>query len=138
MSLSPPVRFSRVGIGRASLPAPSPNTIMSVSNNGVRSLPETRGGPTHCEPSRVYSVEPGAVKFGDKPHSHVTLQKLWLRNGMPKNFSLVFDFRTHYPNGLLFLLPVSIGYIYLCILSSNIPFVFKNKTYTIYKYYKCF
>jgi hypothetical protein len=97
---------------------------MSVSNNGVRSLPETRGGPTHCEPSRVYSVEPGAVKFGDKPHSHVTLQKLWLRNGMPKNFSLIFDFRTHYPNGLLFLLPVSYMRVNTIISSSSTVFIY--------------
>jgi hypothetical protein len=107
LSMQPPVSFSKAGIGRPSLPAPSPVTIMSTTSNGARSIPDPRStGPTHCEPSRSYSVEPGAVKFGDKLHSHVTLQKLWLRSGLPKNFSIQFDFRTHYPNGLFFLFPV--------------------------------
>jgi hypothetical protein len=105
--MAQPVSFLHAGIGRTKLPAPSPVTVMSLSTNGVRSLPE-RAGPTHCEPSRAYSVEQGAVKFGDKPHSYVVLRKLWeQRNGVPRDFSLQFDFRTHYPNGLLFLLPVS-------------------------------
>jgi len=109
--MQPPVSFLRAGIGRHSLPAPSPATIQSASSNGARSIPDPKSvGPTHCEPSRSYSVEPGAVKFGDKPNSHVTLQKLWLRNGLPKNFSMQFDFRTHYPNGLFFLFPVSFYY----------------------------
>ncbi|XP_065339678.1 laminin subunit alpha lam-3 [Cloeon dipterum] len=106
LSMQPPKSFSKAGIGRHSLPAPSPSMIMSTVSNGVRSIPDPHtAGPTHCESSRSYSVEPGAVKFGDKPNSHVTLQKLWLRNGLPKNFSIQFDFRTHYPNGLFFLFP---------------------------------
>lgn len=47
-----------------------------------------------------YSYEPNAFKFGDGPYSHSVVslpRKLWQRN-----FNIQFDFRTFYPDGLLF------------------------------------
>lgn len=54
-----------------------------------------------------YSYEPNAFKFGDGPHSHAIVS-LPTRNLWQKNFSVLFDFRTFYPNGVLFLAPVSV------------------------------
>lgn len=53
----------------------------------------------------AYSYEPNAFKFGDRPQSHSVInigKHLW-----QTNFEIQFDFRTFYPNGLLFFVPVS-------------------------------
>lgn len=54
-----------------------------------------------------YSYEPNAFKYGDKPQSYsvVTVQS---RNMWQRNFDIEFDFRTFYPNGILFVALVSI------------------------------
>jgi hypothetical protein len=50
-----------------------------------------------------YKTEPQAFKFGDKPNSFV-----FIKNSlMGKKCVLEFQFRTFYPNGLLFLSDVS-------------------------------
>ncbi|XP_066580920.1 laminin subunit alpha-1 [Prorops nasuta] len=60
--------------------------------------------PEGCQKVPYYSLEPGALKFGDKPHSHTQLylnfKKFW-----EKKYTIEFDFRTYYPNGLLFITP---------------------------------
>jgi len=58
-----------------------------------------------CVKEGSFSLEPGAVKFGDNPHSyvHVTFGK---RHNMQKNFKMDFRFRSFYPNGLIFMLIV--------------------------------
>ncbi|XP_015607311.1 laminin subunit alpha-1 [Cephus cinctus] len=60
--------------------------------------------PEGCQKVPYYSLEPGALKFGDKPHSHTQLylnfKKFW-----EKKYVIEFDFRTYYPNGLLFITP---------------------------------
>lgn len=53
----------------------------------------------------AYSYEPNAFKFGDRPQSHSIIsigKHLW-----QTNFDIQFDFRTFYPNGLLFFIPVN-------------------------------
>jgi laminin alpha 1/2 len=55
-----------------------------------------------------YSYEPHAFKYGDKPKSHsvvtVAQRNLWQRN-----FNIQFDFRTFYPDGVLFVAPVMVS-----------------------------
>ncbi|XP_055595374.1 laminin subunit alpha-1 [Uranotaenia lowii] len=57
--------------------------------------------PEGCNRVGSYSYEPNAFKYGDKPQSHsivnVAARHLWQRN-----FDIQFDFRTFYPNGVLF------------------------------------
>lgn len=61
--------------------------------------------PEGCQKIPYYSLEPGALKFGDKPQSHTQLylnfENFWAQKKM-----IEFDFRTYYPNGLLFITPV--------------------------------
>lgn len=63
--------------------------------------------PEGCQKVPYYSLEAGALKFGDKPNSHTQLylnfKKFW-----EKKYAIEFDFRTYYPNGLLFITPVRI------------------------------
>ncbi|XP_058446853.1 laminin subunit alpha-1 isoform X1 [Malaya genurostris] len=57
--------------------------------------------PEGCNRVGSYSYEPNAFKYGDKPQSHsivnVAARHIWQRN-----FNIQFDFRTFYPNGLMF------------------------------------
>lgn len=95
------VNFDHALIGR---PGPSmgkdtPSYAPSASlSRGMSTQPEG------CQKVPYYSLEPGALKFGDKPHSHTQLylnfKKFW-----EKKYVIEFDFRTYYPNGLLFITP---------------------------------
>ncbi|GLG97830.1 Laminin subunit alpha [Gryllus bimaculatus] len=60
--------------------------------------------PTQCHKVSHYAVEPHAVKFGDSPESYVRMTRR--ANPLQKNFTIEFSFRTYYPNGLLFIVPV--------------------------------
>lgn len=53
-----------------------------------------------------YSYEPNAFKFGDESYSYAQLQ-VPTRNFWQRNFALSFDFRSFYPNGLIFVSPGS-------------------------------
>ncbi|XP_039307072.1 laminin subunit alpha-1 isoform X3 [Solenopsis invicta] len=95
------VNFDHALIGR---PGPSMGKDML---NYTPSAPLSRGmstQPEGCQKVPYYSLEPGALKFGDKPHSHTQLylnfKKFW-----EKKYTIEFDFRTYYPNGLLFITP---------------------------------
>nr|XP_034195684.1 laminin subunit alpha-1 isoform X1 [Osmia lignaria] len=95
------VSFDHALIGR---PGPSmgkdpPTYTPSASlSRGLSTQPEG------CQKVPYYSLEPGALKFGDKPNSHTQLylnfKKFW-----EKKYAIEFDFRTYYPNGLLFITP---------------------------------
>lgn len=110
LQLDHPISFEHVGIGRLdtisvveSYPpgSPSPSILLpSQRREGRNGLPEG------CHKGPSYSLEPGAAKFGDSPHSHVQIRqrKSVLQAG---DFTVELDFRTLYPNGLLLLLPVS-------------------------------
>lgn len=96
------VNFDHALIGRPGpnmgkdLPSYAPSASLS---RGMSTQPEG------CQKVPYYSLEPGALKFGDKPHSHTQLylnfKKFW-----EKKYAIEFDFRTYYPNGLLFITPV--------------------------------
>ncbi|KAL1124511.1 hypothetical protein AAG570_001137 [Ranatra chinensis] len=55
-----------------------------------------------CRKVASYNLEPGAVKLGDTPGSHVRIN-LRKRSLLHKNFTLQLQFRTFHPNGLLFI-----------------------------------
>lgn len=109
LHLNHPISFENVGIGRMdtistveSYPSgsPAPSILLPSRRGGV----EGNGFPEECHKGPSYSLEPGAAKFGDSPHSHVQIRhrKSVLQAG---DFTVELDFRTHYPNGLLFLIP---------------------------------
>jgi len=111
LQLNRPISFENVGIGRMdaisiveSYPSgsPAPSILLPSRRGGVGG----NGSPEECHKGPSYSLEPGAAKFGDSPHSHVQIRqrKSVLQAG---DFTVELDFRTHYPNGLLFLIPVS-------------------------------
>ncbi|XP_041451135.1 laminin subunit alpha-1 isoform X1 [Drosophila obscura] len=62
--------------------------------------------PEGCKRIGSYSYEPNAFKFGDEFYSYSQL-KLPERHFWQRNFRLSFDFRSFYPNGMLFLSPGS-------------------------------
>jgi laminin alpha 1/2 len=110
LQLDHPVSFEHVGIGRLDAVSvveryppgsPSPSILLTPQSGNGRN-----GPPEECHKGPSYSLEPGAAKFGDSPHSHVQIRhrKSVLQTG---DFTVELDFRTLYPNGLLFLLPVS-------------------------------
>ncbi|KAL6255156.1 hypothetical protein P5V15_013489 [Pogonomyrmex californicus] len=95
------VTFDHALIGRSGpsmgkdMPSYAPSASLS---RGMSTQPEG------CQKVPYYSLETGALKFGDKPHSHTQLylnfKKFW-----EKKYTIEFDFRTYYPNGLLFITP---------------------------------
>ncbi|XP_074102845.1 wing blister [Cotesia typhae] len=95
------VAFDHALLGRAGpvMGKDPPSYTPSASlSRGLNTQPEG------CQKVPYYSLEPGALKFGDKSHSHTQLylnfKKFW-----EKRYVIEFDFRTYYPNGLLFITP---------------------------------
>jgi len=99
LRLNDPVSFEGVGIGRESDAFYSTNGY-DLGGERMESMPaqlfET------CAELPQYSVETRAVKIGDALHSHISLNRE--RREFSKDFSLSFEFRTYYPNGLIFLI----------------------------------
>ncbi|XP_068083310.1 laminin subunit alpha-1 [Anabrus simplex] len=92
-----PIAFEHAAIGRL---GPEPSL---EDPDFPPSLPAP---PSECHKVASYSLEPGAVKFGDSPESYIRMN-LGRKNILQRNFVLQFGFRTHYPNGLLFIVPPS-------------------------------
>ncbi|XP_050482872.1 laminin subunit alpha-1 isoform X2 [Bombus huntii] len=95
------ISFEHALIGRSgpSMGKDPPTYTPSASlSRGMSTQPEG------CQKVPYYSLEAGALKFGDKPNSHTQLylnfKKFW-----EKKYAIEFDFRTYYPNGLLFITP---------------------------------
>ena len=89
-----PIHFDEVAIGRFGPGGSDTEGLAPRSSLGCRKVTS-------------YTLEPGAVKFGDNPNSYVELN-FRRRAILQKNFTLELDFRTFYPNGLIFMIPVSI------------------------------
>lgn len=53
----------------------------------------------------AYSYEANAFKFGDAQQSYSVISVG--KNSLQNDFEVQFDFRTYYPNGLLFMVPVN-------------------------------
>lgn len=97
-----PIEFEHALIGRPGLAW----TTSGPDSSSDASLLTARDDMTGCRKVNSYSLEPGAVKFGDKKHSHVlvTYRK---RNVFQKVFIVELKFRSFYNDGLLFIVPVS-------------------------------
>lgn len=93
--------FSQVEIGRD-----QPNSIVFDSKCGK----EMQNTERYLKiPS--YKTDPQAFKFGDKPNSYILVKKFLT----DKKYVLEFQFRTFYPNGLLFLTTVFILFMFFSV-----------------------
>jgi laminin alpha 1/2 len=90
------VKFEEVTIGRF---GPT-NQINETPGTGM-----TTRGAMGCRKVTSYTLEPGAVKFGDSSNTHVQIN-FRKKSILQRNFTLELDFRTFHPNGLLFMIPV--------------------------------
>uniref|UniRef100_T1HX12 Laminin subunit alpha-2 n=1 Tax=Rhodnius prolixus TaxID=13249 RepID=T1HX12_RHOPR len=88
-----PIQFEDVTIGRF-----GPINVITDRNGG------NSRGASGCRKVPSYTLEAGAVKFGDFKNSHVQVN-FRKRATFQKNFTLQLDFRTFYPEGLLFIIP---------------------------------
>lgn len=111
VSFSELITFEKVKIGR-----PGPEISAGIRPEvSTLMMPSTTSAKISCGRIPGYSLEQGAVKFGDSPNSHVQFN-FKSNNFWHKEFSIIFEFRTFYLNGLLFVSPVS---IFLFIYSIN-------------------
>ncbi|XP_059617833.1 laminin subunit alpha lam-3 [Phlebotomus argentipes] len=106
VSLGNPVNFEGVELGRTG-PSMGLNghlheVLLKTEPIGKSFTPSPEG----CHRVGSYSYEPNAFKFGDGPRSHSILN-IPGRHMWQKNFNIQFDFRTFYPNGVLFVAPGS-------------------------------
>ncbi|GBP57454.1 Laminin subunit alpha-2 [Eumeta japonica] len=91
------VNWNNAGLGRARREPP----------DAPRAAPRPLHAPApaaHCTKSSSYTVEPGAVKFGDAAHSHALLRPA---ARSVRDLALSMQFRTFRPDGLLLLAPGS-------------------------------
>ncbi|KAL9706445.1 hypothetical protein quinque_009963 [Culex quinquefasciatus] len=100
ISFDQALNFTNVQMGRS-----GPN-MGSQGLNTILMKTEPIGGsfkapPEGCNRVGSYSYEPNAFKYGDKPQSH-SIVTVAARNLWQRNFNIQFDFRTFYPNGVLF------------------------------------
>ncbi|XP_042207400.1 laminin subunit alpha-2-like [Homarus americanus] len=91
VSFSQPVKFQDVYIGRC---ADLPQTAMQGMEGDMKEIDS-------CQPPTQHTVEYKALKFGDQIESYVMVP-LNSRT-FKKNFTVSFEFRTYYPNGLFFI-----------------------------------
>ncbi|XP_037959166.1 laminin subunit alpha-1 [Teleopsis dalmanni] len=97
--------FANVQIGRN-------GPVMGSTNGFIDVLLKTEpmigksftAAPEGCLRVGSYSYEPNAFKFGDNSYSYAQLQ-VPMRNFWQRNFHISFDFRSFYPNGVIFLSP---------------------------------
>ncbi|KAL1457475.1 hypothetical protein WDU94_007703, partial [Cyamophila willieti] len=99
-----PVEFEHARIGRSGLLPPVPGQDPYREMSPMTAKEDLTG----CRKVSSYSMEPGAVKFGDKKHSHVQITHR-KRNVFQKMFTIELTFRSFHSNGLLFIVPGNKG-----------------------------
>lgn len=100
------MEFSRVEIGRGPPPANfsvKEKAVKSLATHISNSMQNTEG----CAASANYETDPDAVKFGDKTDSYTHIRT----NFWKHDYKITFQFRTFYPNGVIFISTVSITHI---------------------------
>ncbi|VVC37186.1 Hypothetical protein CINCED_3A012310 [Cinara cedri] len=120
-----PIEFEHTAIGQV---GPVPKTDNNVFSEiaSMTSAEKSVG----CVKEGSFSLEPGAVKFGDNLHSyvHVTFLK---RHNMQKNFKMDFRFRSFFPNGLIFMMIGTRGkqtnYMMMHLYNGRIQLVLKTR-----------
>ncbi|KAJ8726017.1 hypothetical protein PYW07_000715 [Mythimna separata] len=96
VGLETAISWSGAQLGRADGPAPhAPRT----EPRALQAQPDAAG----CTKTSSYTVEAGAVKFGDSAHSHATLKL----NRRSKELALSLQIRTYAQEGLILLAPGS-------------------------------
>ncbi|XP_014221917.2 laminin subunit alpha-1 [Trichogramma pretiosum] len=119
------VSFEHAFIGRPGPTMGKDSSMYSQSASLARGLSTQ---PEGCRKVPYYSLEPGALKFGDKANSHTQLylnfEDFWLQKK-----KIEFDFRTYYPDGLLFITPgVRLkNYLAVVIRDGQLSLVIKSK-----------
>ncbi|XP_052864377.1 LOW QUALITY PROTEIN: laminin subunit alpha-1-like [Anopheles cruzii] len=100
VSFGQALNFSNVQMGRTGPPMGSQGlyTALMKTEPIGRSF---KAAPEGCHRVGSYSYEPNAFKYGDKPQSYSVVM-VPARNIWQRNFHIEFDFRTFYPNGILF------------------------------------
>ncbi|XP_054282487.1 laminin subunit alpha-1 [Macrosteles quadrilineatus] len=90
-----PVSFEHADIGREGPAGGRSPTVAPVMEGRA---------VAGCRKVTSYTLQPGAVKFGDSTytHVHVNFRK---RSTFQKNFTVEIRFRTFYPEGLIFVVP---------------------------------
>ena len=102
VDLSEPVRHQAAAVGRCHhIPLARGSVAEERMQANERPL-------ARCRESPQYTIEGRAVKFGDAPNSHVVISAS--RKELVSSFNFTLDFRTHYPNGLIFYSSVSSNY----------------------------
>lgn len=97
IGLESAISWEGASVGRAD---GEPASATRSEQNALQEQPSTAAG---CTKTSSYTVEAGAVKFGDSAHSHATV-KLPKRT---KELALTLQFRTYANNGLILLIPGS-------------------------------
>ncbi|XP_025195973.1 laminin subunit alpha-1 [Melanaphis sacchari] len=120
-----PIEFEHAAIGQVGpVPQKDDNVFSEIAS--MTSSEKSAG----CMKEGSFSLEPGAVKFGDNPHSyvHVTFGK---RHNMQKNFKMDFRFRSFYPDGLIFMLIGTRGkqtnYLLMHLYNGRVQLVLKTR-----------
>ncbi|CAG9768433.1 unnamed protein product [Ceutorhynchus assimilis] len=117
--------FSNVEIGREN-PLVRPSITLKSYNPIFINMTNTMQNTQGCSTTANYITDPTAVNFGDQPDSFIKIQTSFWK----KDFKFEFDFRTLYPNGMLF---ISVGsssippYTYLEIKDGKLTYHVKNK-----------
>ncbi|XP_050425592.1 laminin subunit alpha-1 isoform X2 [Adelges cooleyi] len=120
-----PIEFEHAAIGQV---GPVPRTSGNVSSE-IASMTSTEK-PTGCGKEGSFSLEPGAVKFGDNPNSYVQVS-FSKRHNMHRNFKMDFRFRSFYSDGLVFLLignrAKQNNYLAMRLYNGRVQLVLKNR-----------
>ncbi|XP_072936563.1 laminin subunit alpha-1-like [Epargyreus clarus] len=116
------LRWGGVQLGRADAPRPAPPPA-------PRALHAQADAAAHCSKSS-YTVEAGAVRFGDAAGSHATLR---VRPRQPRHdFAVSLQLRTFATEGLVFLVPGPRAkpkhFIVLCIREGKLKLAVRGRT----------
>ncbi|XP_049530280.1 laminin subunit alpha-1 [Anopheles darlingi] len=100
LSFGQALNFTKVQMGRTG-PAMGSQGLYTALMKTEPIGRSFKAAPEGCHRVGSYSYEPNAFKYGDKPQSY-SVVTVPARNIWQRNFHIEFDFRTFYPNGILF------------------------------------
>lgn len=101
-----PISFDHAALGRVG-PVKGSTAVIQAPSMATRAA-------SGCRKVASYTLQSGAVKFGDSANTHVHIN-FRKRSILQKNYTVEIHFRTFYPNGLIFIVPVSNTTFFLCL-----------------------